>query len=168
MSIGKTVFLAFFLAAVFCGSVVAGGAGGPSSCDYRHFGLDGSKFFLYMTKDTPYTKWSPWPGRSKTSSARTPSPHGPLVTTYVNPAAQGSLARKEGLAFGSLIVMENRSDDGKLTSLDARIKIKGYNPARGDWYWFRFAPDGTISAEGKAASCLACHEQRRGNDYVMK
>ncbi|MGE5800444.1 MAG: cytochrome P460 family protein [Syntrophaceae bacterium] len=168
MSICKTVFLAFFLAAVFYGSVAAGGANGPSSCDYRHFGLDGSKFFLYMTKDTPYTGWSLWPGQGKTSPARTPSPHGPLVTTYVNPAAQRSLGHKEGMAFGSLIVMENRSDDGKLTSLDARIKIKGYHPAGGDWYWFHFAPDGAISAEGKAASCLACHEQGRGNDFVMK
>ena len=164
MDIGRTVFLVLFIAA-FSFFIVDGGANGQSSCDYKVFGLDGSKFFLYMTKDTPYTGWSLWPGRKEAAFGQ--PFHGPMVTTYVNAAARDSIIRREGMAFGSLIVMENRTPDGKLTSLDARLKIKGYHPEGGDWYWFRFSPDGAILTEGKAASCLACHGQKRENDYVM-
>jgi len=165
MSIGKTVLIAFLLAAALWVAAPAGRAGEPSPCDYREFGLDASKFFLYLTKDTPYTGWSLWPGRSAMGPAG--SPHGPRVVAYVNPAARESILRKGGMVFGSLIVLENRAADGRLTSLDARIKIKGYHPEGGDWYWFRFSPDGKAMAEGKAPSCLACHGQARDNDFTM-
>jgi hypothetical protein len=165
MKIGKKVILCLFLAALVCSSVFAGSTNDSRPCDYKEFGLDGSKFFVYMTKDTPYTGWSLWSKRSNMEPAQ--SPHGPLMATYVNPAADDSIKRKGGMAFGSLIVVENRASNGTLTSLDARIKIKGYHPQGGDWYWFRFSSEGMIQAEGKAASCLACHEQRKENDYLM-
>ena len=140
--------------------------GGESSpCDYKAFGLDGTKFFLYLTKDTPYTAWRLWPNRD--SMAPATEPHGPFLTTYVNPAAYESIAKREGMAFGSLIVMENRDADKKLKNLAARIKIKGYSPEAGDWYWFAFAPDGTISAEGKVGACIGCHGKMKANDFVM-
>ncbi|HYQ48478.1 MAG TPA: hypothetical protein VEP69_05390, partial [Thermodesulfovibrionales bacterium] len=84
--------------------VVAAGlharAGEPSPCDIREFGLDAGKFYLYLTQDTPYTRWQLWPGGS--SIMRTAdSPHGPVVTTYVNPAAHESLAAGQELKPGS-------------------------------------------------------------------
>lgn len=143
----------------------AGGGEEPSPCDYKAFGLDASKFFLYLTKDTPYTKWRLWPDRDNARTAG--KPHGPFVATYVNPAAYESLTKKGNMAYGSLIVMENRGADEKLRSLSARIKIRGYNPGGGDWYWFAFAPDGTATAEGKAGACIGCHGKGKANDYVM-
>lgn len=146
----------------------AGGAGRgraePSPCDYKEFGLDAAKFFVYLTKDTPYRLWRHWPGRE---AARPQGPHGPRAVIYVNPAAYEAIVRKDTMTFGSLIVMENRNPDESLRSLSVRIKIKGYNPEGGDWYWFAFAPDGTAQAEGRAGVCLGCHGKGKADDYIM-
>ncbi len=75
--------------------------------------------------------------------------------------------KKEKMAYGSLIVMENRGADNKLRTLTARIKIRGYNPAGGDWYWFDFAPDGTTTTEGKAGACIGCHGMGKADDYAL-
>ena len=155
------------LLVVAIGLGIAGFAGSDDSrpCDYREFGLDGEKFFLYLTKDTPYTKWELWPGTEPAAPAR--GPHGPFLTRYVNPAAYQSIVKGQGMAFGSLVVMENRGADGRLGSLAVKIKIKGYNPEAGDWYWFFFGPDGKIEAEGKAGRCISCHGGMKANDFVM-
>lgn len=143
----------------------AGSGDQPAPCDYKAFGLDAPKFFLYLTKDTPYTRWRLWPNRG--SAAPAPEPHGPFVATYVNPAAYEAIGKREGMAFGSVIVMESRDAANNLKNLAVRIKIKGYNPEAGDWYWFEYAPDGTASAEGKAGACIGCHAKVRANDFVM-
>ncbi len=143
----------------------AGEAGESRPCDYKAFGLDGAKFFLYLTKDTPYTAWRPWPDREPMAPAT--EPHGQFTAAYVNPAAYESITKREKMAYGSLIVMENRDREKKLKNLAVRIKIKGYNPEAGDWYWFLFAPDGTVSAEGRVGACIGCHGKMRANDFVM-
>jgi len=155
--------LALFLVVSLPGGTAVGDE--PSPCDYKEFGLDAAKFFLYLTKDTTYTKWRLWPNREASRSAK--EPHGPFVVTYVNPAAYESITKKENMAYGSLIVMENRGADKNLRNLTARIKIKGYNPEGGDWYWFDFALDGTATAEGKAGACIGCHGKGKADDYVM-
>jgi len=137
----------------------------PCPCDYKAFGLDAAKFFLYLTKDTPYTKWRHWPNGGKARPAE--DPHGPFVVTYLNTAAHESIKKKEKMAFGSLIVMENRGADKNLRNLTVRIKIKGYNPTGGDWYWFAFTPEGKATAEGRAGACIGCHEKGKADDYVM-
>jgi len=161
----KTTFLSLLILIV--GAGVAGLAGGDDSrpCDYKAFGLDGAKFFLYLTKDTPYARWQLWPGKEPAAPAK--GPHGPVLTRYVNPAAYQSIGKRQGMAFGSLIVMENRDADSKLRNLAVKIKIKGYNPEAGDWYWFLFDPDGKIEAEGRVGQCIACHGEMKANDFVM-
>ncbi|MDA8125116.1 MAG: cytochrome P460 family protein [Deltaproteobacteria bacterium] len=129
------------------------------------FGLDGPKFFLYLTKDTPYTRWPLWPGEGRDRPAG--EPHGPYRTLYVNPAASAALTRGEPLPFGSLLVMENRAADKSLRNLAVRIKLKGYHPEAGDWYWFLFSPDGSLQAEGKPGTCIACHSGAKDRDFVM-
>src|SRR5574340_1452924 len=144
---------------------IADDGGGTTPCDYKEFGLDGAKFFLYLTKDTPYNAWRLWP--NKNSIAPATEPPGPFCTTYVNPAAYASITKREGMAFGSLIVMESRDADKKLQNLSVGLKVKGYNPAGGDWYWFAFAPDGAITAAGRLEACIRCHGKMRANDFVM-
>lgn len=157
--------LAVVLAIVPGAPVCADGWGESSLCDYKQYGLDGDKFFLYFTKDTPYPSWQLWPDKGKLRAAE--EPHGAFLTTYVNPAAYRSITRKEGMAYGSLVVTENRDADMRLLNLTAKIKIKGYNPPGGDWYWFQYTPEGKIMAEGKAGACIACHGKRETNDFVM-
>ncbi|MHB8772188.1 MAG: cytochrome P460 family protein [Syntrophales bacterium] len=162
--IAKRVLPLLLLALVLGAPGGACGGDEPSPCDYKEFGLDAAKFFVYLTKDTPYRSWRHWPDREAT---RPRGPHGPRAVTYVNPAAYDSIVRKEKMAYGSLIVMENRDPDESIRSLSVRIKIKGYNPEGGDWYWFAFAPDGTATAEGRAGACLGCHGKGKADDYVM-
>lgn len=130
-------------------------ADAPSPCDIKTFGLDAGKFYLYLTKDTPYPSWQVWPGKGAMRQAD--NPHGPRVTTYVNPAAYESIAAGEELKPGSLIVMENRGQDGSVKGLSVRLKIKGYNPAGDDWYWLQYNAEGKAVVEGKGDECLACH-----------
>jgi hypothetical protein len=139
--------------------------GEPLPCDYKQVGLDAAKFYIYLTQDTPYRSWSLWPGREKLSQGK--APHGRYVTTYVNPAALRSIESGAGMAFGSLIVTENYDDDKKLAGLMVKLKIKGYNPAEGDWYWFQYDRQGTAVAEGRVDGCINCHRARRGNENRM-
>ncbi len=136
-------------------------AGEPSPCDIREFGLDAGKFYLYLTEDTPYTGWKLWPGSSRHPAD---SPHGPLVTTYVNPAAYESLTAGKELKTGSLIVMENRGLDGGFRGLSVRMKIRGYNSAGDDWYWLQYDEQGEATSRGKGYECLACHDQGKKVD----
>ena len=126
----------------------------PSPCDVQTFGLDAGKFYLYLTKDTPYSSWQIRPG---STMHRADSPHGPLAKIYVNPAAFDSISAGEELKPGSLIVMENREDNGTIQGLSVRLKIKGYNPAGNDWYWLQYNARGEATAEGRGATCLGCH-----------
>lgn len=96
-----------------------------------------------------------------------PDGHEAFVTTYVNPAALASITRRQGMSYGSLIVTENYGSDQKLASITAKLRIKGYHPERGDWYWFKFAPAGNILAQGQAACCLNCHSRQKENDYIL-
>ena len=153
------------LAVAVCVMGSMAGASEPTLCDYRAYGIDAGKFFVYLTRDTPYTLWNRWP---ETGPSRTAvSPHGPLQAIYVNAAAYAALSKKEKMAFGSLIVMENRGRDGKVDNLAVRIKLKGYYPEEGDWYWFSFRSDGTAAEEGRVASCIGCHGKMRDNDHLL-
>jgi len=137
-------------------------AGEPSPCDIHEFGIDAGKFYLYLTQDTPYTGWQLWPESS--IMHRADSPHGPLVSIYVNPSAYEALATGRELRPGSLIVMENRWEDGSIRGLSVRLRIKGYHPAGNDWYWLQYDGKGEATREGKGHECLRCHGQEKEND----
>ncbi len=134
----------------------------PLPCDYKQMGLDAVKFYIYLTQDTPYRSWSLWPGRSEFSPGK--APHGRYVTTYVNPAALRSLENGEGMAFGSLLVTENFDADKKPTGLMVKLKIKGYDPPEGDWYWFHYDHHGAALASGRVDSCIICHRSKAGKE----
>ncbi|MFZ3253375.1 MAG: cytochrome P460 family protein [Syntrophales bacterium] len=160
-------FLAAIFLAVSLGAAgFAGGGGETSLSDYKQYRLDGKKFFLYLTKDNPYTAWPLWPTKGELSPPGGEA-HGSYVTTYVNPKAYRAITQKEDMAYGSLIVMESYGPDKNLTSLAAKVKLKRYNPPGGDWYWFTYAPDGTVKAEGRVVPCLDCHGKNKTNDYIL-
>ena len=79
-----------------------------------------------------------------------------------------AIARKEGtLPDKSVIVKENYSPEKQLTAITVMWKVRGYNPAGGNWFWAKYAPDGKIEAEGKADMCITCHGKNKSNDYIM-
>jgi hypothetical protein len=50
--------------------------------------------------------------------------------------------------------------------LTVMYKFKGYNPEGGDWFWAKYARDGSVMASGKVEGCIKCHGRRKDNDYI--
>ena len=67
-----------------------------------------------------------------------------------------------------------------LKSVTVMQKRKDYDPADADWFWVKYAPDGTIMknkkqmslagkvAKGKPIGCIACHAAAPGGSFVFK
>lgn len=137
----------------------------PSETQITLPGPDATALYKYITELDPYTRWQLWPGKGKLYKGT--EPHGALLTTYVNDTAYRSAKGKTAMTDGAIIVKENYTSDKKLVALTVMFKIKGYNPEAGNWFWARFAPDGTKEVSGKAKACIKCHEGRKGNDYIF-
>ena len=107
-----------------------------------------------------------WPGTSALYPGK--SPHGAFLTTYVNGAALKAIELKTGsMPYEAIICKQNFNKDKKYVSLTVMYKVKDYNPAEGDYFWAKYAPDGRIEAEGKISSCINCHSHKRGNDFIF-
>lgn len=65
---------------------------------------------------------------------------------------------------GAIIVKENYGpDQQKLVAVTPMYKVEGYNPDAGNWFWAKYAPDGSVQAAGKVDSCIECH--KTADDY---
>ncbi|MGC2063479.1 MAG: cytochrome P460 family protein [Thermodesulfovibrionales bacterium] len=137
----------------------------PSESRIAEPGPDAVKLNEYIIKYDPYRAWQLWPDKGRLYKGT--EPHGALLTTFVNNAAYFSAKKKKGMDDGSIIVKENYTADKKFVALSVMYKIKGYNPAGGDWFWAKYAPDGTVEASGKVKACIDCHSKRSDNDFVF-
>jgi hypothetical protein len=104
------------------------------------------------------------------------SPHGAVLKYYVNQAAQGDLT-----ADGAVIVKENYSEqsDDALKSVTVMEKRAGYDPETGNWFYVKYAPDGTVAenpkgmplaglvGKGGEKGCVPCHAAAAGDDYLF-
>ncbi len=133
---------------------------------------NGTVLYNYITNESNYKQWQLWPGTTQLYPGK--PPHGAFLTTYVSDDAFSSLEAKEGsLPDGSIIVKENYMPDKTLAALTVMYKEAGYDPQNNDWFWAKYAPNGTVQAEGKIAGCITCHIQPKAqfgnqvNDYVF-
>ncbi|MBI4294907.1 MAG: cytochrome P460 family protein [Chloroflexi bacterium] len=126
---------------------------------------DGRDLYNYITGTAQYTGWKMWPGKQALYPGT--EPHGMLLTTYVTDGAFSAINGKKGsISNGSIIVKENYMPDKTLAAVTVMYKVKGYDPANNDWFWLKYAPDGTINVQGKAQGCIDCHGQARNNDFI--
>ncbi len=123
------------------------------------------KFFEYITVADPYKEWQAWPGKDGPYRGEAAYGHGTLIMTYVNLPALRSISRKNGMADGSIIVVENYSEN-VLQTLTTMYKVNGFNRDGGDWYWLEATPAGRIINSGKVQACVDCHRARAANDYI--
>uniref|UniRef100_UPI0026398212 cytochrome P460 family protein n=1 Tax=Sulfurimonas sp. TaxID=2022749 RepID=UPI0026398212 len=82
----------------------------------------------------------------------------------------------KGVSLAS--VMKNRGMYLKAITVMAK-REKGYDSDNADWFWVKYAPDGTIMqnpkkmalagkvAKGQPQGCIACHSSASGNDLVF-
>lgn len=92
---------------------------------------------------------------------------------YVNDLARPMLAQPTpAFPVGSVIIREKllQADATAPQFVIAMIKReKGFNPAGGDWEFAAF--DGAlkkVEKREKTGSCLACHAQKKDNDFVFR
>ena len=126
-------------------------------------GPDASALWNYITKVSPYTKWSYWPDHMGMQDGR--APHGPRHKVFVNNQAMESAAPP--LKYGAIEVKENYSKAEELKAITVMYKVKGFNPKDGDWYWAKFSPTGKALKVGKPKGCIGCHSTRVANDFVL-
>ncbi len=162
--IGVQMVLAAAVVALFAFSAAA-----MSHGDKGKDGLPaatGEAVMNYITKDNPYQQWQMWPGREALYEGQ--HPHGAFLTTYVSPAAHQAIMGMEGaIPDGGMIVKENYSPEKELAAVTVMYRVKGYAPDQGDWFWLKYAPDGTIQAEGKVGGCIGCHSSVQANDWLF-
>ncbi|MHB8881079.1 MAG: cytochrome P460 family protein [Thermodesulfovibrionales bacterium] len=137
----------------------------PSESQIPEPGPDALKLNEYIIKYDPYRAWQLWPDKGRLYKGS--QPHGALLTTFVNNAAYFSLKQGKGMADRSIIVKENYTADKKFIALSVMYKIKGYNPAAGDWFWAKYSPDGKVEASGKVTACIDCHARQSANDHIF-
>ena len=96
------------------------------------------------------------------------APHGAMLRTFVNDIAFDALSQEAfPLPEGAIVVKENYMPDGKLAAITVMQKIKGFNPEGGDWFWAKYAPDGSVQASGKVGGCIGCHAQKKASDWIF-
>ena len=127
---------------------------------------DGAELYKYITETSAYTSWPLWPGKGKLYKGQ--EPHGMLLTTYVTRDAQKVIKRKKGMfKDGAIIVKENYKPDKTLAAITVMYKAGRYDPAKGDWFWVKYGPDGTVQAQGQPKGCINCHQDKKDNDWVF-
>ena len=126
-------------------------------------GADTAELWDYITKTSPYTQWKFWDDHKGMSEGR--APHGPLHKVYVNDKAYNSSSVP--LEYGAMEVKENYNKAKELKAITVMYKVKGYNPADGDWFWVKYSPEGMAKPYGKPKGCIGCHGTRANNDFVI-
>jgi hypothetical protein len=113
-----------------------------------------------------YQSWQLWPGKAKLYEGR--HPHGAFLTTYLSKGAYLAIAGKAGtLPAGEFVVKESYTPEKTLDAITVMYKQAGYNAEGGDWFWLKYAPDGTVQKEGKVSGCIACHAAVKSNDWLF-
>lgn len=125
----------------------------------------GKDVIAYL-KQMDYQSWQLWPGKTRLYEGR--HPHGSFLTTYVsNGAYQAILAKEGSIPTGEFVIKENYTAEKELEAVTVMYKQAGYNPEGGDWFWLKYAPDGTIQKEGKVGGCIGCHAAVKNNDWLF-
>ena len=117
-------------------------------------------------------------------------PHGLILRTFMNNIAFNAVQNRLGTFPGNSVIVkenhrtghmtsndeedaENDGDrsvegfDGDLEAITLMVKLPGYNPDAGDWFWAKYQADGSIDAAGKPEGCIGCHGGVADNDYVF-
>jgi Cytochrome P460 len=110
--------------------------------------------------------WATVPGKGTMYEGQ--PPHGAFLSTYLSPEAAEGMNMKTGtMPDEAVIVKENYKPDQTLDAVTVMYKEAGFDPAHGDWFWAKFAPDGQVQEAGKVAGCAACHGSVESNDFIF-
>lgn len=137
----------------------------PSETQVAMPGANAEKLGEYITRFNPYRAWQLWPGKGRLYKGT--EPHGVLLTTFVSDNALHAIKGRAGMPYDAIIVKENYTAEKRFDALTVMYKLRGYNPAGGDWFWAKYAPDGKVLAAGKVEACISCHARKKNNDFIF-
>lgn len=128
--------------------------------------ISGASLWSYITTNSPYENWKMWPGKQAFYEGT--SPHGKLLTTYVNdPGYKAVKLHLPEYPHGTIIVKENYKPDKTLAAITVMAKVQGYHPQAGDWFWAKYGPEGRVQKAGKVKGCIDCHSEAKDTDWVF-
>jgi hypothetical protein len=128
--------------------------------------ITGDVLWNRIENEANWDSYGHWPGVEGLVPGQ--PPHGKFHEIYVNAPLLDALPIASKVApEGSIIVKENFDADKKPTDVAVMAKVKGYDPAHGDWFWASFTPEGKVISAGKVQTCIACHEGMKSNDYIV-
>lgn len=129
-----------------------------------------AKFWSYLEKADYEKEWKPWPGKADRFYPGQ-APHGAFLKLYVN---DDVLKNPEDPPEGSVIVKENYGEDReKLMAITVMFRTKNFDPEHKNWWWVKYNAGGTVAEAkdmpiaGKVQSCISCHSNADGDDYVF-
>jgi hypothetical protein len=107
-------------------------------------------------------------------------PHGKVREVLEGKINGNLVVVKRNYRGKSITVAKVSADRAKyLKSITVMAKRPGYDPADKDWFWVKYAPNGTIMknpkgmklagkvAKGMAKGCISCHAGASGNDFLF-
>ncbi len=160
----KTILVLVMVVAVAGLVIACPSKGKPSVGDADS--INGASLWSYISSDSPYQDWKMWPGKGPFYEGT--SPHGKLLTTYVNDAGYNAAKlRLPKYPHGTIIVKENYKPDRTLAAVTVMAKVRGYNPDAGDWFWAKYGPEGKVAKAGKVKGCIDCHRDAKKSDWVF-
>jgi pathogenesis-related protein 1 len=119
----------------------------------------------HISQESSFTEWPFWEdGKGITSSTNSDS-YSPNHRVYINKQALS----EERIPFPneSILVSYIRSPAGEPKAVTVMYKVKGYNPAAGDWFWAKYSLTGEVEEAGKIQRCISCHARKiPNNDYI--
>jgi hypothetical protein len=128
--------------------------------------ITGDRLWQRITAEEEYKAYPEWPGFE--GLRRGQSPHGRYHEIYIHPLLRNALPlTNKVVPDGTIIVKDNYDADKKRTHFTVMAKVTGYDPEHADWFWAAYDPQGKTVAEGKVGMCIACHEGKKDNDYVI-
>ena len=127
-------------------------------------------FWRYLVKkDAAYNTWKVLEHEPPKDEVE--NPHGTVSRTYANEVAAKD---PENLPLGSILVREDYDDKRKRQSISVMYRVKDYDKEHGNWYYLRFNETGALMKgkdtkplAGKVTSCIECHGQAGGKDFVF-
>jgi Cytochrome P460 len=133
----------------------------------------GAAVWSHIQEEEYRDNWDLWPGTEKFYKGN--SPHGMLLTTYVNEVAFEALqAGTTRMPNGSVVIKENYMPNHELAAVTVMFKKGGYNPDFSDWFFTKHKPDGSLFAmpngmamEGRLPGCQGCHLAKKDADFLF-
>lgn len=117
----------------------------------------------HISQENPFTIWSTWEHRQGPHTGNAAFSEGHKV--YANKQAVES--KNTPLQNKSMMVSYIMGPDNKPQAVTLMYKVKGYNPAAGDWFWAKYGLSGEVQVAGKPQGCIACHTKQADNDYIL-